>query len=139
MIRTTDHLPPGMSRQQFDAMRAENAAAGRQVMSGAAYTLERLPNVVIAPNIPQEAMAEKDQNAVIRSSEFKAQSDGSYRTLTTICGLVALILILGAIVYLAINGQPGAAIAVAGMGAAGIISAFVNGRMHSAATDAKPK
>lgn len=55
LIRTTDHLPPGMSRQQFDAMRAENIAAGRSVMSGAAYTLERLPNVAIAPNIPQEA------------------------------------------------------------------------------------
>lgn len=76
-------------------------------------------------------MAEKDQDAVIASNKDKADSDSRYRSLTTVCGLVALILILAAIVYLAMHDHDGAAIAIATMGAAGIITAFVNGRMSS--------
>lgn len=51
LIRTSDMLPPGMDEEQFAAMRAENLAAGREVMNGAAYQLLRLPDVAIAPAI----------------------------------------------------------------------------------------
>lgn len=53
LIRSSDLLPPGMDQDAFDAMRLENNAAGRVVASGDAYKLERLPDVAVAPAIPQ--------------------------------------------------------------------------------------
>ncbi len=77
------------------------------------------------------AMAEKDQGAFITSTTFKAKKDASYRIACLISGLVALGLILATILYLALQGHETAALGAAGLGAAGIISAFVNARLSS--------
>lgn len=74
------------------------------------------------------AMAEADQKAVIDSSKFKARSDSSYRLVCLVSGVAALVLLLGATIYLAVNGHKEAALGVCGLGAVGIISAFVNAR-----------
>jgi uncharacterized membrane protein len=74
-------------------------------------------------------MAEKDQDAVIDSNRAKLKSDSQYRLCCLASGFVALCIILGIIVYLAIAGQKEAALAVAGLGAVGIISTFVNARL----------
>ena len=76
------------------------------------------------------AMAEKDQQAVIDSNTFAARSDSRFRIFCMSAGLLALALILGTITYLAMNGHDNAAISVAGLGAAGIISAFVNAHFN---------
>jgi uncharacterized membrane protein len=77
------------------------------------------------------AMAEKDQQAVINSADFAAKSDSKFRIICMGAGLAALLCILGTIIYLAATGHDNAAIAVAGLGAAGIVSAFVNARWKS--------
>jgi uncharacterized membrane protein len=73
-------------------------------------------------------MAERDQAAVIDSTKFQAKSDSRYRMCSLICGALALGAILGLILYLAVNGHKEVAIAVAGLGAVGIIGTFVNAR-----------
>lgn len=84
------------------------------------------------------AMAEKDQQAVIDSSSFAATSDSNYRNLSMGAGLLALLCILGTILYLASTGHDSVAISVAGLGAAGIVSAFVNARWTSSTDKADP-
>lgn len=72
------------------------------------------------------AMAEKDQDAVITSSTFKAKSDSDYRMACLGMGLIALLVLVGGIVYLGMNDRPAAAASIAGMGAIGIVGAFIN-------------
>lgn len=76
------------------------------------------------------AMAEKDQTAVIDSHVYASRSGSWYRLLCMIFGFLALLAILGSTIFLAMNNHDNAAIAVAGLGVAGVVSAFVNAR-HS--------
>ena len=73
-------------------------------------------------------MAEKDQDAVIQSAAFKARKDSQYRTLCMVFGFGALVLLLGAMIFLAFYGHKEVALGVAGLGAVGVISTFVNAR-----------
>ncbi|MCC8955025.1 hypothetical protein H8B02_16730 [Bradyrhizobium sp. Pear77] len=59
------------------------------------------------------------------------KSDSNYCNLCMAAGLLALLGILGTIIYLASTGHDNVTIAVAGLGAAGIVSAFVNARWVS--------
>lgn len=84
----------------------------------------------IAPGSFQRVlnMAEKDQDAVIESTRYVTSSDSWYRMACLLGGVLALTLILSAVVFLARYGHESVAMTVAGLGAAGVIGAFVNAR-----------
>jgi uncharacterized membrane protein len=71
-------------------------------------------------------MAEKDQDAFIDSHIFKNKSDARYRLASLAAGFLSLLVILAIVFLLAEREHEGAALAVAGIGGAGIIGIFVN-------------
>lgn len=73
-------------------------------------------------------MAEKDQDATISYNRIQQWQDIGFKVVSLAAGVVGLGLILYVIVRLAEGGHEWTAGAVAGMGAVGIISTFVNAR-----------
>lgn len=139
MLQTAlkDILKPAQQKQVFERLRPRLELI---VQSSSTFHSGPLPSVetvkgyeTVAPGSFERilAMAEKDQTAVIESSNFKAKKDSAYRTLAMVLGFGALLCILGSVLYLAFNGRESVAIAVAGLGAAGVITAFVNARFPS--------
>jgi len=71
-------------------------------------------------------MAEKDQDAFIDSSKYASRSDGTFRIFCLASGLLALAMVIAGTIYLAVSSHEHAALAIAGIGSVGIITAFVN-------------
>lgn len=81
-------------------------------------------------------MAEKDQDAYIASNRRQQLLDAWYKYGSLAAGVVGLALIIYGVIRLAEGGHDWAAGALAGMGAAGIVTAFVNARHDKAAPPA---
>lgn len=71
-------------------------------------------------------MAEKDQNAYIASNRRQQFLDAWYKYGSLAAGVVGLALIIYGVIRLAEGGHDAVAIAAVGLGAAGIVTAFVN-------------
>jgi uncharacterized membrane protein len=71
-------------------------------------------------------MAEIDQGAEIDSRKEALRRADRFRSMALLSGNIGLLFILGFATYLAMTGHDGAAIAVVGMGASGIVATLVN-------------
>ncbi|WP_093804786.1 DUF2335 domain-containing protein [Stappia sp. ES.058] len=91
-----------------------------------AETLEGYDRIVPGAAERIIAMAERDQRAYIASRNKQQDSDNIFRLVAYGGGLIGLFAILGVGTWLAFSGYEKAAMAVFGMGAAAVITAFVN-------------
>lgn len=71
-------------------------------------------------------LAEADQKAFIEAQADVRARDDRFRTMALIAGLFALVLILGAAIWLALTGHDWVAGGIVGIGASGIIATLVN-------------
>jgi uncharacterized membrane protein len=93
-----------------------------------AAEVERLEAVLPGSYNRMLTMAEKDQNAFIVATNDAVRRDDRFRVICMASGLFALLIIIAGVIYLAVNGHENAAIALAGVGIAGVISSIVNAR-----------
>jgi uncharacterized membrane protein len=76
------------------------------------------------------AMTEKEQTQRHTWDNRALEGELSYRRLGLVLGVLALLLIVGGVVFLGHEGRTAAGVALAGVGAAGIVGAFINGRSN---------
>lgn len=146
LARATDALrdfvdPEAAEAVAIAVLRAANQPVTFAVRQQAEFTAIQHSGVIPHPQLvegydqvlPGSAerlfkMAEKDQDAVIASNRRSQYMDFGFKTVALVAGVFGLGSLLYVIVRLAEGGHDAAAAAVAGMGAAGIITAFVNAR-----------
>ena len=127
-----DVLNPAQKKQVVERLRPQlESVLVQKFHSGPIPSSEEFAGYhAISPDYAKRIidMAERDQQAFIDANKYKAQSDSTYRMASLFAGLAALVILVGGMTFLATQGRIEAVYAVGAMGAAGIISAFVNSR-----------
>lgn len=119
-------LPPSQQKQVFERVRQIFIQKTHSGPLPSEETVRAYEEAAPGSFVRIITMAEKDQQAVIDSHKFKAESDSRYRMMSLFAGLAALLLLIIAVVYLGMHDKETAAGAIAGMGALGLVGVFVN-------------